>query len=290
LKICPGCGERFAGPDWQCPGCAYRPAVIDGYVALAPELARASASGFACDAFRALASLEEENFWFRGRNKLIVAALAKYCPEAGTFCEIGCGTGFVLRGIGRHFRHLSLSGSEIAVAGLPFAKERNPAAQLFQMDATDIPFDEEFDAIGAFDVLEHVDNDRLAIAGIFRALKRGGCALVTVPQHMFLWSEQDRRAGHFRRYAVEELSGKLAAAGFRVVAHSSFLTLLLPVLALARRFEATRRGPGPPAEFRLPRFVNAAFEATLDVERALISVGVRLPIGGSQLVVARKPA
>ncbi len=174
-------------------------------MALAPELARASASGFGQDEFRLLATLEEESFWFRGRNKLIVAAIAKYCPGARSFCEIGCGTGFVLRGIGRRFGQLALSGSEIAVTGLEFARQRNPEAHLFQMDATDIPFEEEFDAIGAFDVLEHVKHDARAISGIFRALKPGGCAIITVPQHMFLWSEQDRSAGHFRRYSVGEL-------------------------------------------------------------------------------------
>jgi len=289
LKVCPGCAARFDGPAWCCPRCAYRPTTIDGYVALAPELAQASAGGFADDRFRLLAALEEANFWFRGRNKLIVAALAKYCPDAKAFCEIGCGTGFVLRGIGESFRHLALSGSEIAVAGLDYARERNPAANLFQMDATDIPFDEEFDAIGAFDVLEHIEDDRQVLAGIFRALSPGGHAIITVPQHMFLWSDQDRSAGHFRRYAGTELRDKLAAAGFAVETRSSFLTILLPLFAISRKFGKTRGGPTPPVEFRLPRFLNAIFEATLDLERALFLAGVRLPVGGSQLIVARKP-
>jgi SAM-dependent methyltransferase len=290
VKICTSCRNRFDGSDWRCPRCAFAPAVIDGYVALAPELARASASGFANDDYRTLAALEERHFWFRGRNKMIAAAMAKYCGGAQSFCEIGCGTGFVLHGVGERFPRLALSGSEIAVAGLGHAQKRNPRATLFQMDATDIPFDEEFDVVGAFDVLEHIANDEHAIAGIFRALKRGGHAVITVPQHMFLWSEQDARAGHARRYGIDELGDKLAAAGFRIEMRSSFVTILLPVLALTRRFGKPSDGAELRAEYRLPRALDALFEATLDVERMLFSMGARVPFGGSQLMVAQKPA
>ena len=106
---------------------------------------------------------------------------------------------------------------------------------------------------------------------------------------MFLWSEQDRSAGHFRRYSVGELSDRFVAAGFDVEARTSFLTFLLPVLAMARILGTAHRGPEPPAEFRLPRFLNTAFEATLDLERALFVAGARLSVGGSQLIVAKKP-
>ncbi len=38
--------------------------------------------------------------------------------------------------------------------GLKYAKQRVPGAEFIQMDATEMPFENEFDAIGAFDVLE----------------------------------------------------------------------------------------------------------------------------------------
>ena len=289
MKICQSCLARFEGVSWQCPYCGHRPTTLDGYIAFAPLLATASATGFDARDFRSLANSEEQNFWFRGRNKLIRWAIRRYCPQAKSFCEIGCGTGYVLRGIAGAFPSLALSGSEIAVAGLGFAEERNPSAKLFQMDATDIPFEDEFDAIGAFDVLEHIEHDRLAIEGIFRALHPGGTAIITVPQHKFLWSAQDRRAGHFRRYGTTELQDRLEAAGFIVELRTSFVTLLLPALAISRKLGTASDDQTPSLEFRLPRVANIALELTLDVERLLCARGVRLPVGGSQLLVARKP-
>lgn len=290
MKICPRCRGRFDACTWQCPACGYRAETIDGYPALAPEFARASASGFAIDEFRLLASLEEKNFWFRSRNKLIISALRRYCPGARSFFEIGCGTGFVLRGIGQALPHLALFGSEIAVAGLGFAKERNPTAILFQMDAKNIPFENEFDVIGAFDVLEHIGDDGAAVAEMWKATKPGGAVVVSVPQHMFLWSSQDVNAGHFRRYGATELQRKLENAGFCIEMRTSFVSLLLPILALGRHGSGVRDRKATPVELRLPRLVNQVFELTLDIERHLIAQGIRLPAGGSQLIVARKPS
>ena len=54
-------------------------------------------------------------------------------------------------------------------------------AQLFQMDDTRIPFEGEFDVIGAFDVIEHIEDDQAALTSMFRALKPGGDLLLIVP-------------------------------------------------------------------------------------------------------------
>lgn len=289
MKVCQACNARFESAEWRCPQCAFQPALIAGYVAHAPFLASDSASGFSVEEFGLLASLEERSFWFRGRNKLLISALRRYCGSARCMLEIGCGTGFVLRGVGAALPRLTLYGSEVALAGLAFAKARNPAATLFQMDATAIPYEEEFDVIGAFDVLEHIEDDARVVAEVFRALKPAGHAIISVPQHMFLWSDQDRRAQHFRRYAVDELQDRLEATGFRVELKSSFVTLLLPALYLSRRWAVRRDAEEATSDLRLPPVVNRVFEWTLDLERKLIDWGGRLPVGGSQLIVAEKP-
>jgi SAM-dependent methyltransferase len=290
MKRCIACNHRVDNADWHCDACGCRAPRIQGILALAPELASASSSGFDEQEFAALAAVEQGSFWFRGRNRIIEWAIARYSGAARSFCEVGCGTGFVLQGIGRAFPELDLYGSEVSVAGLSYAAARVPRAALFQMDATRMPFDQEFDAIGAFDVLEHIDDDRAAIRGLLRALKPGGHAFVTVPQHMFLWSGEDEAARHVRRYAAAELERKLAEAGFRVKLRTSFVSFLLPAMLLSRLALRKRTTGARSAELRLPRALDATFQATLEAERALISAGVRLPAGGSQLVVAVRPA
>lgn len=148
--------------------------------------------------------------------------------------EIGCGTGFVVSAVSRALPHLEISASEIFAHGLEFAERRCPGITLFQMDARAIPFDSAFDVIGAFDVIEHIEEDDLVLRNIWRALKPGGGVLLTVPQHRFLWSAQDERAFHKRRYSSPELCLKLRQAGFTVRHITSFVSLLFPFMLISR--------------------------------------------------------
>src|SRR5699024_4777890 len=104
-----------------CPSCRTDLATsVEGVPCYAPELAYES-SGFRPEHFARLAELEEGNFWFRARNELIIHAVHTYFPHARSMLEIGCGTGYVLRGVTRAFPELTVSGSEIFMAGLSFA-------------------------------------------------------------------------------------------------------------------------------------------------------------------------
>jgi SAM-dependent methyltransferase len=205
--------------------------------------------------------------------------------------EIGCGTGYVLRGVTQALPALHISGSEIFLEGLDFAAKRVPGADLFQMDARDIPYAAEFDVIGAFDVVEHIEQDSQVLRELHRALKPGGGAIFTVPQHPWLWSAQDERACHVRRYRRHELADKLAQAGFQVVFSSSFVTLLLPLLMISRRATRKRNSEANAgAEFNLSHPVNSLLYGVLRAEEAMIRMGVRFPIGGTRIVAAVKPA
>jgi SAM-dependent methyltransferase len=288
MRICSACGGRFPGPGWDCPHCRHSPPVVGGHPALAPEVAEDS-EGFEAEYFARLAEMEAGNFWFRSRNRLIAWALGRYFPGARDFLEIGCGTGFVLAGLRREFPALSLSGSEVFSAGLQFAARRLPGVELFQMDARRIPLSEEFDVVGAFDVLEHIADDELVLAQMRAACRPGGGIILTIPQHPSLWSQSDDYARHVRRYGARELREKVERAGFRVERLTSFVSLLLPLMYVSRLRQ--RRAGGefdPEAEFRIGRLANSTLEGVLGLERAAIASGLSLPAGGSLLMVARR--
>jgi len=264
--------------------------VIEGFNSFAPSLASENA-GFREEYFGELAQLEAGNWWFRARNALIVWAIDTYLPDCRNFLEIGCGTGFVLSGICSAFPSIELSGSEISSTGLAFAAKRVPSAQFSQMDARHIPFREAFDAVGAFDVVEHIADDEAVIAEVGKALRPGGSLLVTVPQHPSLWSPQDEHAHHARRYTAAELGRKVEAAGFEVIRMTSFVSLLLPMMFASRlRMRSGKADEEFDAmdELRQPRAVNMALEAVMMIERTLIRGGLSFPAGGSLLLVARK--
>jgi SAM-dependent methyltransferase len=184
---------------------------------------------------------------------------------------------------------LELFGSDFFAEGLSFAEERVVDATFLQMDARHIPFWEEFDVIGAFDVLEHIVEDEEVLSQMFRAVKPGGGILLTAPQHRFLWSASDDYAHHQRRYTRKELARKVTRAGFEIERMTSFVSLLLPLMLLARI--RPQESPGDCsiwAELRVPRSLNTVFGKILDFERGIIQKGFALPAGGSLLLIARR--
>jgi SAM-dependent methyltransferase len=245
--------------------------------------------GFDASRFEALAAVEESHFWFRSRARLIVHALRKHFPRAQSVLEIGCGTGNVLAAISECASIRRVVGSEAHPEGLAFAARRAPRAELLQMDARHIPFREEFDVVGAFDVIEHVEEDETVLRGMFAACRRGGGVMITVPQHPWLWSYRDDFAHHRRRYRRADLLRKLAAAGFERAWATSFVTLLLPLMVLSRLRQRVPEGFDASRELQVGRALNRVLGAVMALERRIVEAGLTLPAGGSLLVVAHKP-
>jgi SAM-dependent methyltransferase len=145
--------------------------------------------------------------------------------------------------------------------------------------------------IGAFDVLEHIDDDEKVLDAIYKATKPGGGILISVPQHPFLWSQRDECLCHKRRYTRRELLRKIAGAGFELEHVTSFITLPFPMMVLsAWRNRGPREGYDPHREVKLNRVANTAMNVILDGERQVIKAGLSLPFGGTLLAVAKKPS
>ena len=290
MERCLSCNSLFPSDVNACTSCESTRPTSNGFRAYAPHLATAG-GGFEEKFFHQLAPLEASNFWFRARNELILWALKSYCPRFQSFLEIGCGTGFVLSAIAERYPHTSLYGSEIFVEGLSFASSRLPSVDLMQMDARNIPFHDEFNAIGAFDVLEHIEEDGVVLSQIFSALKPGGYLIMTVPQHQWLWSVVDEYSHHARRYSSSDLHRKVQEVGFQIVRSTSFITGLLPLMAASRfaNRKVSVENLDPIAEYKISPFVNSILLGALRLEQLLIRAGVNLPLGGSRLIIARKP-
>jgi SAM-dependent methyltransferase len=260
----------------------------DGYPFFAPQLVD-TYGGFEARFFHLLAEIEKGNFWFESRNRLLIWALKRYFLNARNFLEIGCGTGFVLSGIHQELPKLVLYGCDMFVEGLTHANSRVPEALFFQMDARNIPFAEEFDVIGAFDVLEHIEEDEAVLMQMHQAVCQRGGIILTVPQHPFLWSRADDYAHHVRRYTAQGLRAKVENAGFEVLKMTSFVSLLLPLMLISRfKDRYFTRTFDPMSEVNINDFLNGLFEKILDVERWIIRLRLSFPVGGSLLLVARK--
>jgi hypothetical protein len=122
-----------------------------------------------------------------------------------------------------------------------------------------------------------------------RALRKEGGIILTVPQHPFLWSKFDEFSHHVRRYRARDLKSKIERAGFRIVAETSFVSLLFPLVVLSRlsRAFSTAEYDGM-ADLKQAPTVDFCLGTVMDLERLLIRAGVSFPVGGSLLMAARK--
>jgi SAM-dependent methyltransferase len=288
MRRCVSCDTRFEGSTWVCPTCRYEPARAGEVLLFAPDGAKGD-GGFQPEAFDALPGIEEKSLWFRSRNRLIVWAIAQHFPRADTLFDLGCGTGYVLAALRRAFPRLRLTGAELFPEGLSYARSRVPDATFYQLDARDIPFDREFDVVGAFDVLEHCDDDRSFLAGMRRAVKPGGGVVITVPQHPWLWGPSDEFARHCRRYTRTELVAKVRATGLRLELVTSFVTLAFPLMVLSRlRDRIAPTSYDPAREHTEARRLDPLLDALARAELEWIQRGLSLPVGGSLLAIARR--
>lgn len=280
---------------WSCPACGHRIETADDFPMFAPTLAD-TISGVNPGMFESLSRLEGNNFWFVPRNRLITALLRRYFPAARTFMELGCGSGFVLSSVAAIKHWDRLVGSELHPSGLSIARQRlGGRAEFVQMDARDIPARDVFDVIGIFDVIEHIEEDEAVLAAMHRATCGGGGIMLAVPQHPWLWSEEDEAALHVRRYRRGELERKVKAAGFDLLFSGSYTTLLLPLM-VASRWRRRAKADAPPSkkshalgrEIDLPDLLNGLLKAILQTEVSLSLAGLHFPIGGSRVIVAAK--
>jgi len=222
---------------------------------------------------RKLAALEDTHWWYRERRHLLARALDGLRPgDALDIGAAGGGNTRVLRE--RGWRPVAL---EYGLEGAEVAHERGLLT--LRADATRLPIDDAaLDLVVAFDILEHIEDDDLAVREVARILRPEGTFLVAVPADPRLWSAHDVAVDHVRRYTRETLSSVLHRGGFDVVDMSSWNVLLRPVVALRRK-----KASGSDLDDLHP-VVNSGLRAIITAERYLPVK--RLP-GVSLLVTAR---
>jgi SAM-dependent methyltransferase len=289
MKVCIKCKKEFNSIDWKCPFCGALPNLSNSYISFNPNLDAARES-YNPEFFDKLAKIEANHFWFEYRNKLILWIIQQYSPLAKNFLEIGCGTGFVISYIQRMMPRLVISGSEIYSEGLKFVSVRLKDVTLYQMDARQIPFNNEFDLIGVFDVIEHIEDDSNVLQQINKALKPGGKVVITVPQHKFLWTKIDELSYHKRRYTKQELEQKITTAGFTILKIVPFMSLLMPFQVISRLFNKNSdlTEENVVETVKMNRFINAVFKFITTIEYLFIQSGLGFNFGGSLILIACK--
>jgi len=198
--------------------------------------------------------------------------------------DLGCAFAKFLGSLDASWSRFGIDLSEYAIQQ---AHKSLPGVRLTVASCTAVPFKGPFQAMVAFDVIEHVD-DRAALAEFRRVLRPGGRLVLTVPAFPFLWSERDELAGHRRRYRRRELRSLLQDTGYAVNEVAYYQFVLFPLL-VASRFAGRRRSGMTTVEERVSARSNRLLRR---VNEAEVSLGrrVRWPWGSTLAVVARTVA
>ncbi len=235
-------------------------------------------------------AFETNYWWFVGRRALVVAALRPPLSardRRARLLDVGCGTGYTLETLAGRADGF---GADIAPEALAFCRQRG-LDRLALAAAERLPYsDDSFDVLTALDVLEHLDDDLLALREWQRVLRPGGRAVLFVPAFESLWSGEDFVSQHRRRYRRGALVRKLRAAGFIVLKATYADFLLFPAVAAAiyynrlfhpRRLYESNLKP-------LPGWLNRLLGTIFSLETHLLA-NHDAPYGTSLFCIAEKP-
>jgi len=174
-----------------------------------------------------LFAVEQNHFWFVTRKERIITVCQNYLQVNSRVLEIGAGTAYVADGLQR--AGFKIEVGDLHLSGLRHAKSKG-IRDCYQFDLIDPPFKEEYDGIGMFDVLEHLNDDLEGLVQVTKMLKNNGLLFITVPAHQWLWSRIDIVASHKRRYSKKELVQKIEKVPLKVVNVEYFFCTILPLL------------------------------------------------------------
>jgi len=223
--------------------------------------------------YQQMAELDERHWWYRARRDILAELIRREArlPANAQILEIGCGTGHnlgMLSGFG-HVDGLELDDEARALSEKRLGRTVMSAPL---PELAGVP-DRHYDLIGAFDVIEHIDDDHAAISSIATKLKRGGKFMMTVPAHQWMWTAHDVVNHHKRRYSKRALRSLIEGSPLKLDRLGYFNSLLFPV-AVAERALSKLRGKDNGDVSLPPKPLNAALQAVFGSERYLVG---RLP-------------
>ncbi len=251
--------------------------------------------------YEALLAIEGKHWWTLGMDDIMDRLLV---PHLGgrkdlRVIDMGCGSGVGLAWARSRLDPARLLGVDISEYGLQRCMNRG--AELMVGSVTDVPAEaDSFDLAICNDVLQHVENDQLAVNEAYRILAPGGLFFARTNARFVL----PLNPGCLRLYTTESLHELLHVAGFEplVVSPTNALGSLIAVakhyvLPAAKHAhhdehhnDASNEGGIliKPKQARGASLTERMMRKTLSLEGALMK-RIPIPFGHTHIVLARKP-
>ncbi len=229
---------------------------------------------------------ERNHWWFRARSEILSWYIVKNVAKERKLkiLNVGVATGATTSMLQRMGDVTSLEYEQDCI---DFVKDKVDF-EIIQGSILQLPFmDNQFDLVCAFDVIEHVEDDKLAAKEMARVCVPGGSVMVTVPAFMSLWSEHDEINHHFRRYTQSSLLTTFQSVkGGAVKFISYFNSILFVPIFLARKLSnifSRKQNESMHSDFEKfnPGILNNALFQIMKSEELFHSARIKLPVGVS---------
>jgi 2-polyprenyl-6-hydroxyphenyl methylase/3-demethylubiquinone-9 3-methyltransferase len=125
-------------------------------------------------------------------------------PPRAKVLDAGCGAGDLVSALGAEGH--DATGMDVSARALEVAFDRHPEQQFVRHSAEELPWPFEagsFDAVLAFEVVEHLLRPRRLLEGAHATLRRGGGLALTTPYHGLVKNLAVAALAFDRHYAVE---------------------------------------------------------------------------------------
>ena len=205
--------------------------------------------------------------------------------------EIGCSSGFLIRDLVKTFPQSVVIGADVVKEPLHKLAKVLPGVPLIRFDLLQCPLPEKsVDVLVMLNVLEHIEDDVLALKNAYKLLKPGGSLVIEVPAGQYLYDSYDEQLHHFRRYSASELRSKLVHAGFTVTRRSHLGFLLFPAFAVVKLLNKIRGRSKTIVQDQAANTSSSALVAiAMKLEAKLLKL-FSLPYGIRVLMTAKRGA
>ncbi|MFT5337474.1 MAG: SAM-dependent methyltransferase [Luteibaculaceae bacterium] len=242
--------------------------------------------------YKAYYHLERKHWWFLARSIILQKKIEQFLPKKDglKILNVGAATGGTSQMLEQFGAVTSVEYDRDCFTFLKGIL----SSDVIHGSITELPFnDSQFDLVCGFDVLEHVQDDKLAMQELTRVTKQNGVVFVTVPAFQSLWSSHDDVNHHFRRYSKGGLLELIKSLNVKREYLTFFNFFLFPPIALFRYLFGKKKSDfsKKKSDFhKVERIgkLNGLLFWIFKFESIFINANLRFPIGVSLMLITKK--